>query len=528
VFKRGDLQNRRRQEIETLLFMLIYVYFYIRKWREGKNVANQEQLILLKSGREEWNSWIRQTREIIDLKGADLKEIDLSKAYLICANLSGANLSGANLSKTLLGLANLSGANLSGANLNNAILQAANLDLTDFRGANLQAADLSRTDLRNTQLNNVSLQAANLSEANLHSTNLSNIDCSGADLSTANLSFANLRSTCLRGTYLSCADLSFADLSFADLSFADLTSTNLSGAKLHSTNLRKVDLSSANLSGADLTGQDLSNRDLRNINLDRVNLSQANLKGANLTGQNLSTKDLSGANLSGANLSRTLLIGTNLTGATLTDCNIYGIAAWNVQLENAIQKNLIITQENEATITIDNLKVAQFIYLMLNNKEIRDVLDTIAKKAVLILGRFTPERKVVLDELREVLRTKDYLPILFDFQRPTSQDLTGTVSTLAHISRFIIVDLTDPSCSPYEIGLVASCRKPIKPIFQPSKETQHEFSMLKDLRKRHDWILPTYQYNSIESLLHSLQEKVIEPAEKKVKELEREKITDNE
>src|SRR5436305_12152586 len=87
-------------------------------------------------------------------------------------------------------------------------------------------------------------------------------------------------------------------------------------------------------------------------------------------------------------------------------------------------------------------------YLLLNNPKIRDVIDTIAKKAVLILGRFTPERKAVLDALREELRIHGYLPILFDFDKPGSQDLTETVSTLAHLSRFIIVDLTGPSSVP--------------------------------------------------------------------------------
>jgi hypothetical protein len=50
------------------------------------------------------------------------------------------------------------------------------------------------------------------------------------------------------------------------------------------------------------------------------------------------------------------------------------------------QENLIITPPGQAD--IDNIKVAQFIYLLLNNKEIRDVIDTITSKAVLILGRF--------------------------------------------------------------------------------------------------------------------------------------------
>lgn len=49
--------------------------------------------------------------------------------------------------------------------------------------------------------------------------------------------------------------------------------------------------------------------------------------------------------------------------------------------------------------------------------KIRNVIDTIASKAVLILGRFTTERKAVLDALRDELRKRDYLSILFDFDK---------------------------------------------------------------------------------------------------------------
>src|SRR3989442_2430397 len=41
-------------------------------------------------------------------------------------------------------------------------------------------------------------------------------------------------------------------------------------------------------------------------------------------------------------------------------------------LFRSIQKDLVITPFNEPTITVDNLKIAQFIYLLLNNAEIRD------------------------------------------------------------------------------------------------------------------------------------------------------------
>jgi len=56
--------------------------------------------------------------------------------------------------------------------------------------------------------------------------------------------------------------------------------------------------------------------------------------------------------------------------------------------------------------------MAQFIYLLLNNQKVRDVIDTITSKVVLILGRFTSERKVILDALKDELRRQNYTPVL--------------------------------------------------------------------------------------------------------------------
>jgi hypothetical protein len=64
--------------------------------------------------------------------------------------------------------------------------------------------------------------------------------------------------------------------------------------------------------------------------------------------------------------------------------------------------------------------VAQFIYLLLNNERIRNVIDTITSKVVLILGCFTEDRKRLLDAIRDELCKRDYLPILFDFEKPSS------------------------------------------------------------------------------------------------------------
>ena len=96
------------------------------------------------------------------------------------------------------------------------------------------------------------------------------------------------------------------------------------------------------------------------------------------------------------------MVETRFVRTDLTGCRIYGISAWNLDLEDTKQTDLIITPADEPAITVDNLEVAQFVYLLLlNNEKIRDIINTITTKTVLILGRFTPERKAILDALRE-------------------------------------------------------------------------------------------------------------------------------
>lgn len=272
------------------------------------------------------------------------------------------------------------------------------------------------------------------------------------------------------------------------------------------------DLSGANFSGAILSYADLSRANLSETDISGTYLSYAYLRGANLRETYLSEADLSGAYLIG-----TVLISTNLTRARLTDCRIYGISVWDVQLEMATQDNLVITPENQSTITVDNLNIAQFIYLLLNNQDIRDVIDTITSKAVLILGRFTPERKTVLDALRNELRKHNYTPVLFDFEKPVNRDITETVSTLAHMARFVIADITDAKSIPQELMLIVP-NLPSVPVQPLILNSQHEYGMFEHFT-RFPWVLPVYHYTDEVSLLQSLQEKVITPAELKAQEL---------
>jgi hypothetical protein len=54
---------------------------------------------------------------------------------------------------------------------------------------------------------------------------------------------------------------------------------------------------------------------------------------------------------------------------------------------------------------------------------------------VLIVGRFTAERKAVLDALREELRKRKYLPILFDFEKARSRNTDETITLIARMAR---------------------------------------------------------------------------------------------
>ena len=359
-----------------------------------------------------------------------------------------------------------------------------------------------RPDLSFATLNGADLRGADLREATLR----------GALLSFALLSFALLSRADLRG-----ALLSFATLIFAALLGADLRGATLNGADLRGALLKRATLSGANLRGATLRGADLREATLKRAILSGADLSRTDLGGAFLSDADLSRADLRGATLNGADLSRATLVRTNLTAATLTECRIYGLSAWDTELTEATQDSLVITPPDQPTITVDNLKIAQFIHLLRNNQEIRNVITTSTTKIVLILGRFTPERKAVLDALRNILHTKNYVPIIFDFDKPASKDTQETITPLARLARFVIADLTEARSIPQEfVSIVESLPSlAIQPLLQRDREPWGMYDHI----QRYPWVLPIQRYTDLADLLATLEERVIDPAERKAQEL---------
>jgi Pentapeptide repeats (8 copies) len=263
----------------------------------------------------------------------------------------------------------------------------------------------------------------------------------------------------------------------------------------------------------DLFGANLSEANLTNARLHAADLANTNLQGAKLNGANLSLTDLTGANLTGSTL-----IETDFRGADLTDCSVYGVSAWGLKLERTHQESLVITRKDESEITVDNIEVAQLIYLLLHNEKIRDVIDTVGRKGVLLLGRFTEDRLAVLERLRVELRMRGYLPIVFNFDKPETKDFTETVRLLAGLSRFVIADVTNPKSAPLELqATVPEIMVPFLPIIE---EGQEPFAMLTDLWIKHrDWVFEPIHYSSLDALVTALDKEIIGPAEIRCDEL---------
>src|SRR5262245_13210956 len=109
-----------------------------------------------------------------------------------------------------------------------------------------------------------------------------------------------------------------------------------------------------------------------------------------------------------------------------------------------------------------------------------------------------------------------YLPVLFDWQKPSSRDTTETVSLLAHMSRFVIADITDARSVPQELMVIVE-RLPSVPVQPLLLASQYEYPMFEHFR-RYSWVLEPFLYDDIPALLRSLSDRVIGPAEVKAKE----------
>ena len=285
-----------------------------------------------------------------------------------------------------------------------------------------------------------------------------------------------------------------------------------------------TDLTNINFSNADLRVAILKGAILKEANFHEANIGQADLSGTNLTGANFCRTDLyetilHKADLTDANLQGTQLARTDFKGAKLLNCKIYGMSAWDLILDQATQRDLTIYYKTysseekglvtQGQITVDDIQVAQFIYLLLHNANIRLAINAISAKVVLILGSFSESRIEILNEMRDELRQMDYLPILFDFDKPQNRTTLETISTIAGLANFILADLTDAKSVLMELQSIVQ-NNPLVPVEPILHKSQKEPGMIDSFQQRPNF-LEIYEYGDSDELILNLKSKVIIP-----------------
>ena len=314
-------------------------------------------------------------------------------------------------------------------------------------------------------------------------------------------------------------------------------SPDLSGADLRKASLRFIDLSNAKLIGANLSGLDLTGSDFDGADLSRsilrgssfgdealavsTSCKAANFHGADLTeadfcralcdGSNFTEATLRMATIKWSRLNGCRLVGADWDGASISECHAYGVSVWGMRGTPAKLSSFNIASTDWPRITVDDLETAQLVHLFLESDKVRKLFESIGSKGVLVLGRFSEERKGLLDAIRRRLRELGFLPLVFDFQKPSQYDFTETVRTLAGLSSFIIADITEPRSVPLELqATVPNYMIPFAPIL---REGEPPFSMFLDLQQKYrDWMLDLLTYRSEVELLAVLEDAVITPA----------------
>ncbi len=297
-------------------------------------------------------------------------------------------------------------------------------------------------------------------------------------------------------------DLSGEKLTHLDLSSLDLTGADMRGVELWGSLLRRAKLSGADLSGCKARFVSFSGADLSGARLVEADLRAGSLRRANLTG----------ADLTRAVLRFTSLVGANVEGAILRQAEVYGASAWNLRGEPADQTGLVLRADSKpgtVTTTVDDVDTAQLLFLLRENAKIADVIETASRRTVLLLGRFKPSYKKVLDALKAHLLRRNMVPVLFDFDKPAGRDLTETVASLAHMACFVIPDLSGAKSVPQELSYIVPFLPsvPVVPII--AEKDERVYSMFEHFL-RYPWVHEPVKYRSVDHLLEIADQRIID------------------
>lgn len=176
-------------------------------------------------------------------------------------------------------------------------------------------------------------------------------------------------------------------------------------------------------------------------------------------------------------------------------------------------------RRRQQTVRAERAQTIEGLAERLDGEGVSRMLSDIAARSVLILGRFTAERKAILDAIRKALATppRQYVPIVFDFEKPGDRTLIGSILRFASVSRFVIADLSDPKSVPAELQAIVPqfLSLPVVPIIEA---TQREYPVAEDILLRQS-VKPVVPYRDEAHLMAILDAQILAPAEKLYAEL---------
>lgn len=348
----------------------------------------------------------------------------------------------------------------------------------------------------------------------------------------------DLRSVILIGSFLRRYDFDRARLDGAFLDGADMGGARLERASLRGASLDRASLSSvrawkANFSDARMRDAVLEHGDfrgavfgdhayMRHVNCREANFTGARLAGSELSGSDLTSARMDGADLEGAYLHDVILNQTSLLGANLRGASVSGAFIRRVRTDDKTdQRDLnvdvhVIWDRPKGDLvefdSADDLRLVQFHDIVDEHGAVGNLISASAKRVVLILGRFLPKRKRVLDRLAAALHVRGKVPVIFDFPGPSEREISDTVRFIAGMSQFIVVDLTKASSVPLELqATIPDLMVPVLPIIEAG---QPVFAMFSDLQRRYPWIQPTVSYKNADELVRCVDEAIVYRADR--------------
>ncbi len=234
-----EIDTKRQEELDKRRKIVPDIEKGIYPFKDIKlNRADVEWLLAThENGRGpiDWDDGSQRERRGLDLRGADLCQVNL--AYLPLACLCGS-LTWNEWMMATEEQQRIASVQMKKANVGNAKLAGANL-----YGAELKEIALYGTDLRSAGLGWAKLEGADLGYANLEGVLLFMANLAGADLREASLAGADLRKASIKGADLSVANLEGAKISNVILADMSRIGPWLVDVQWGSTNLGAVDWS---------------------------------------------------------------------------------------------------------------------------------------------------------------------------------------------------------------------------------------------------------------------------------------------